>query len=111
MKLNDELPRRCRSSVADWDACVRHLPGLGEMLAGLSARYRLAVVSNTVDTDLVPAHPDAMGVRHYFDAVVLSVETGWRKPHPGIFTAASMISSCQVSSPRLGIPVALGSPC
>jgi putative hydrolase of the HAD superfamily len=29
-----------------------------------------------------------MGVRHFFDAVVLSVETGWRKPHPGISAVA-----------------------
>ena len=28
-----------------------------------------------------------MGVRSVFDAVILSVEAGWRKPHPGIYTA------------------------
>jgi putative hydrolase of the HAD superfamily len=42
----------------------------------------------SVTGHLVPAHLDAMGVRSYFDAVILSVTVGWRKPHPGIFTAA-----------------------
>jgi putative hydrolase of the HAD superfamily len=83
-----ETDTMARAYLADWDACVHYLPGLPQMLAGLSGRYRLAVVSNTSDTDLVPAHLEAMGVRRYFDAVILSVQVGWRKPHPGIFTAA-----------------------
>jgi putative hydrolase of the HAD superfamily len=84
----DQAEAMARAYLADWDACVRYLPGLRQLLAGLSGRYRLAVVSNTVDTELVPAHLDAMGVRPYFDAVILSVDVGWRKPHAGIFTAA-----------------------
>ena len=75
------------SYLADWDACVRYLPGLKDMLASLSRRYKLAVVSNTNDTSLVPAHLNAMGVLEYFDAVILSAQIGWRKPHPAIFTA------------------------
>jgi putative hydrolase of the HAD superfamily len=66
---------------------VRYLAGLKDMLASLSRRYKLAVVSNTDDTSLVPAHLNAMGVLEYFDAVILSVQIGWRKPHPAIFTA------------------------
>ena len=84
----DETDAMTKTHLADWDSCVRHLPGLADVLAELSSRYRFAVVSNTNDTDLVPAHLDAMGVRHYFDAVILSVSTGWCKPHPRIFLAA-----------------------
>ena len=84
----DEAVAMARAYIADWDTCVRYLPGLKEMLTGLSPRYKLAVVSNTADTTLVPAHLNAMKVRDYFDAVILSVEVGWRKPHPAIFAAA-----------------------
>jgi putative hydrolase of the HAD superfamily len=77
-----------RAYLADWDTCVGYLPGLPQMLAGLSDRYRLAIVSNTSDTELIPAHLDAMGIRRHFDAVILSVQVGWRKPHPQIFTIA-----------------------
>ena len=84
----DEADAMASAHLADWQTCVRCLPGLEAMLADLNARYRLAVVSNTADTGMVPAHLDTMGVRRYFDAVVLSAETGWRKPHPGIFAAA-----------------------
>lgn len=82
-----EVDAMTRAYLADWDTCVSYLPGLERLLAGLSSRYRLAVVSNTSDTDLVPGHLEAMGVRRYFDAVFLSVTTGWRKPHPRIFAA------------------------
>lgn len=70
---------------ADWRTCVRYLPGLEDLLADLSTRYRLAIVSNTMDPDLVPALLETMGVRQYFDAVFLSVTAGWRKPHPRIY--------------------------
>jgi putative hydrolase of the HAD superfamily len=83
-----ETAAMARAYVADWETCVRYLPGLEEMLAGLRSRYRLAVVSNTDDPDLVPALLEAMGVRPYFDAVLLSVDVGWRKPHPAIFSSA-----------------------
>lgn len=84
----DEADAMAGAYLADWDTCVRYVPGLKAMLADLSASYRLAVISNTNDTGLVSAHLDAMGVRSYFDAVFLSVTVGWRKPHPRIFTAA-----------------------
>jgi len=70
---------------ADWRTCVCYLPGLEDLLADLNSRYRLAIVSNTMDPDLVPSLLESMGVRQYFDAVFLSVTTGWRKPHPRIF--------------------------
>jgi putative hydrolase of the HAD superfamily len=84
----EEADALARAYLADWDTCVSYVPGLPQMLTGLSGRYRLAIVSNTNDTGLVPAHLDAMGVRHHFDTVILSVQTGWRKPHPQIYAAA-----------------------
>lgn len=84
----DQATALASSYLADWDTCVRYLPGLSDMLASLSRQYTLAVVSNTNDTGLVPAHLTAMEIAGYFDAVVLSVQVGRRKPHPAIFTAA-----------------------
>ncbi|MHC4820980.1 MAG: HAD-IA family hydrolase [Planctomycetota bacterium] len=56
------------------------LHGLKEM--GL----KLAVVSNW-DQRLHPIL-EAGGLTKWFDAVIVSSEVGWRKPHPAIFSAA-----------------------
>ncbi|MFJ9008615.1 HAD family hydrolase [Streptomyces canus] len=74
--------------LSEWNKGVRHLPGIGDLLTALAAEYRLAVVSNTQEANLVPDHLEAMGVRQLFDAVVTSFEVGWRKPHPNIYTTA-----------------------
>ena len=37
---------------------------------------------------MVPAFLDRLGVAHLFEAVVLSVDVGYRKPHPAIYRAA-----------------------
>lgn len=74
--------------LAEWNTGVGYPPGIGELVAGLAARYRLAVVTNTHEPDLVPGHLAAMGLTSLFDAVVTSVEVGWRKPHPKIYRAA-----------------------
>ncbi|MGW4464872.1 HAD family hydrolase [Micromonospora sp. NPDC004704] len=71
--------------ITEWNTGVRYLDGLAELLAVLGRDHRLAVVSNTHDLRLVPDHLDALGVRSLMTAVVLSVEVGWRKPHPAIY--------------------------
>jgi putative hydrolase of the HAD superfamily len=74
--------------VAEWNAGVRYLPGIHELIETLGADHRLAVVSNTHWAPLVPDHLRAMGLLSAFDSVVTSVEVGWRKPHPKIYTTA-----------------------
>ena len=74
--------------LAEWNTGVSYPPGMTELIAGLAADYRLAVVTNTHDADLVPAHLGAMGIASYVDTVVTSVEVGWRKPHPAIYAEA-----------------------
>lgn len=71
--------------LAEWNSGVR-CPA--ELLARLAGRYRLAVVTNTHRAELVPDHLAVIGVAHLVDAVVTSVEVGWRKPHPAIYAAA-----------------------
>ncbi|MFI7574792.1 HAD family hydrolase [Micromonospora sp. NPDC049497] len=74
--------------LREWNSAVRVPAGMPDLLADLAATRRLAVVTNTHRADLVPGHLAAMGVAHLVDAVVTSVEVGWRKPHPAIYAAA-----------------------
>jgi putative hydrolase of the HAD superfamily len=74
--------------LGDWNTAVCYPDGMSDLLRDLAGRYRLAVVSNTHHSALVPAHLRAMGVADLFDAVVLSVDVGHRKPHPAMFRAA-----------------------
>jgi putative hydrolase of the HAD superfamily len=84
----DEAAAVGDSFVREWSRCVRYPPGIRELVAGLAGRYRLAVVSNTNQAGLVQGHLAAMGIDGYLDAVITSVEVGWRKPHPAIYAAA-----------------------
>jgi putative hydrolase of the HAD superfamily len=77
-----------RSYLAEWNKGVIYPPDVPDLVAALASRYRLAVVSNTHDAALVPAHLTAMGIAGHFEVVVTSIEVGWRKPHPAIYTAA-----------------------
>jgi putative hydrolase of the HAD superfamily len=74
--------------LAEWNTGVRYPAGVARTVAALRSRYRLAVVSNTHDAALVPAHLAAMGIAGCFDAVITSIEVGWRKPDPRIYAAA-----------------------
>jgi putative hydrolase of the HAD superfamily len=74
--------------VAEWSTAVRYRPDVVDLVGRLGERYRLAVVTNTHHAPLVPGHLAAMGLSDAFDAVVTSVEIGWRKPHARIYRAA-----------------------
>ncbi len=74
--------------VEEWAAGVTPLAGLPDLLAGLRSEHRLAVVSNTHSHTMVPRLLDELGVAGLFDAVVLSVDVGRRKPHPAMYAAA-----------------------
>ncbi|MEO6318336.1 MAG: HAD-IA family hydrolase [Acidimicrobiales bacterium] len=74
--------------MAEWSCGVHPIEGIATMLASLARSHRLAIVTNTHSSTLVPGHLDAMGVAPCFDAVISSVEVGWRKPHPAIYQDA-----------------------
>ena len=74
--------------IGEWDAGVTHLEGLADWMSGLARDYRLAIVSNVHEAYLVPKHLEKMGLKDRFDAVILSVEVGWKKPHPEIYATA-----------------------
>jgi putative hydrolase of the HAD superfamily len=77
-----------RTYIAEWSTGVTHLDGLPDLLAGLRSRHRLAVVSNTHSPSMVPGFLAELGLADLFDAVVLSVHVGRRKPHPAMYAAA-----------------------
>lgn len=84
----DEVARLNAAYINEWNGGVYHIDGLTGWIKELSRSYRLAIVSNTHEADLVPNHLERLGIADLFDLVVLSVELGWRKPHPEIYTAA-----------------------
>lgn len=67
------------------------MPFAVEVLEGLSGRYRLALVTNTM-TDLTAEDVRGIlgeaGVPDVFDVIVVSSEVGVSKPDPGIFEMA-----------------------
>ena len=55
-------------------------------LRQLSARgYRLALISNATDDELIQGLAERAGFRKWFDMSLSSAGVGLRKPHPGIF--------------------------
>jgi putative hydrolase of the HAD superfamily len=77
-----------RRYLAEWSAGVVVPPALASLLTALRETHRLAVVSNTHSSTMVPELLAGAGMAELFDAVVLSVDVGWRKPHPRMYAAA-----------------------
>lgn len=77
-----------RRYLAEWSAGVVFPPGLEPFLRDLRRTHRLAVVSNTHSSTMVPRLLREAGIDGLFDAVVLSVDVGRRKPHPSVYAAA-----------------------
>ncbi|MGI5151209.1 HAD family hydrolase [Plantactinospora sp. CA-294935] len=84
----DDVDAFVREYVREWNTGVHYSAAVSDLVRDLHRDHRLAVVSNTHQPGLVPGHLAAMGLAQYFDAVVTSVELGWRKPHPLIYATA-----------------------
>jgi putative hydrolase of the HAD superfamily len=83
-----EAQQLVTSYVVDWNQGVHPIEGVPELIVSLSGEHRMAVVTNTHDPRLVPEHLEAMHISPCFEAVITSVEVGWRKPHPTIYRTA-----------------------
>jgi len=81
----DVIARFRDTYLMEWNRGVEYVPGVTSLLADLSERFTLALVTNTHHADLVNNHLEAMGAMQYFSAVVHSVEHGKRKPSRCIF--------------------------
>src|SRR5205807_7485017 len=76
------------SYLREWNTGVLYRPEIPEVVKNLASRFRLAVVTNTHWESLVPTHLANIGIAGYFDAVIMSVQVGRRKPHPAIYAEA-----------------------
>lgn len=69
-------------------ASIRPGDGARETLARLKGRFPLILLSNYPDAGAIRASLDAIGFAAFFDAVVVSGDLGYCKPHPVAFAAA-----------------------
>ena len=84
----EALPRFVNTFIAEWNRGVIYKDGIQALLRTLSMRYRLALVSNSHYAPLVTDHLEAMGIRSFFSAILISIEFGRRKPDRSIFDVA-----------------------
>jgi putative hydrolase of the HAD superfamily len=63
------------------------VPGTLAMLAALKGKYRLGLLSNLTHAPAALHIIDKLGMAPFFDAVVVSGQLGYRKPHPQVFLA------------------------
>lgn len=76
-------------------------PEVGGVLEKLRAHYRLHVLSN-FDPRLISVL-EGLGIRPFFQEVILSSEVGWRKPDPLIFAhALQRTGATAVASMHIG---------
>ena len=61
------------------------IPGTDDMLARLTDRYRLGLVSNFTHPPAVDQILARVGLERFFDKIIISGQLGIRKPHPAIF--------------------------
>jgi putative hydrolase of the HAD superfamily len=79
----DEVYERFRDSQG-WVLFPDTVPVLEELR---KRRFKLGVISN-FDSRIYSVM-DSLGIRHFFDTVILSSETGYYKPVPEIFAAGA----------------------
>jgi HAD superfamily hydrolase (TIGR01549 family) len=67
---------------------ARLLDFADEVVANLAGSYRLGIVSNYPHGPVVEATLERFGMRRHFEAIIVSSETGWMKPHPECYAPA-----------------------
>ena len=72
------------------EAELKKVPHVDRVLRKLKGRYKLGVITNTVTSreEDVRLALRKLGIEHYFDVVVTSVDVGVKKPGEKIFLAA-----------------------
>lgn len=86
--LSPDDPRITAAVEAYFSAFVDHatlLPGSTDMLAALKRHYRLGLLSNLTHAPAAQRILDKLGMRPYFEVVLVSGTLGYRKPHPRVF--------------------------
>src|SRR3989442_1511131 len=89
-QLEPEDPRIALAVEAYFSAFVDYaspIHGTVDMLATLKTRYRLGLLSNLTHAPAAFRIIDKLGMTPFFDAVLVSGQLGYRKPHPRVFQA------------------------
>jgi putative hydrolase of the HAD superfamily len=63
-------------------------PCAKSLLKKISTSYKLGLISNFTYAPVIYAGLRKLGINQFFNAVLVSDEVGWRKPHPKIFNQA-----------------------
>jgi len=63
-------------------------PYAKKLIVRIKEHCKLGLVSNFTYTPVIYASLRKLGINHYFNAVLVSHENGWRKPHKQIFQDA-----------------------
>jgi len=63
-------------------------PYAKSLLRNITENYKLGLVSNFTYAPVIYASLRKLGINQFFNAVVVSEDTGWRKPHKRIFQTA-----------------------
>ena len=82
---------------ARFDSFVQVMEGsaeTGALLARLSSRYPLGLLSNYPDGPAIRASLDKLGWTPYFKSIVVSGEVGYCKPHPVPFALSLQALEC-----------------
>jgi len=75
-------------SFKDYLNSLELRPCAKSILKKLSTNYKLGLVSNFTYAPVIYAGLRKLGINQFFNAVLVSDEVGWRKPHPKIFNQA-----------------------
>jgi len=66
-----------------------------QCLVGLKDRYKLGLITNFAYSPSIPRLLRKFDLEGIFDAVIVSAEIGWVKPHPLIFRCAMQALNCK----------------
>src|SRR3546814_2047528 len=83
-----EVDQVASTFVQEWCRHVVAVPGAADLVRALSEQLRVGIVSNTHDAAMVAGLLMDLGLSDVVHAVVLSVDHGYRKPHPSIYQVA-----------------------
>ncbi|MGA0333624.1 MAG: HAD family hydrolase [Kiritimatiellia bacterium] len=78
-------------------------PAVKELLERLKQRYRLGFLSNYPCTQSIVSSLQHLGLYDYFDAVVVSADVGFAKPHPRAYQ--QLIDQMSIHDPSTAVYV------
>jgi len=85
---NPEIKKAVDLFFEDYLNSLSLRPCTLQLLKKTSANYKLGLISNFTYAPVIRAALRKLGINQFFNAVLISEEVCWRKPHPKIFEKA-----------------------